>query len=86
MDIKKKESIVAYIRALSAIEQAIEPYQQAKKDLREDYISNNVLSREEIWQAVKAYRFVQKSDKINMDDFNSMYGEIAKYFGDDDDI
>lgn len=81
MDNAKKEHLVNYIKALVEIEMQMEPFAQAKRDLRTNYIENNYLSKDEIWQAVRALRFVEKGKEIDIDSFNDMYEELMKFFG-----
>lgn len=81
MDDAKKEHVVNFIKALAEIEMQMEPYAQAKRDLRTNYIENNFLSKDELWQAVRAYRFVQKGKNIDIDNFNDMYEELMRFFG-----
>ena len=64
-----------------AIEEAIEPYKEQKKDLRKEYMDNRWLTREEIWSAVKAYRLFKKA--ADMDDLNDMFDIIEKQFGEE---
>jgi len=76
---KKEHYVVNYLKSLFALEAAIEPYKEQKKDLRGEYIDNGWLTREEIWSAVKAYRLFKKA--ADMDDLNDMFEIIEKQFG-----
>ena len=78
---KKEHYVVNYLKSLFALEAAIEPYKEQKKDLRTEYIDNGWLTREEIWSAVKAYRLFKKA--ADMDDLNDMFDIIEKQFGDE---
>ena len=78
---KKEHYVVNYLKSLFAIEAAIEPYKEQKKDLRTEYIDSGWLSREEIWSAVKAYRLFKK--QADMDDLNDMFDIIEKQFGEE---
>ena len=80
----KKELVVNYLKSLATLEAAIEPYMEQKKDLRKEYIDNDWLSRDEIWAAVRAFRFYQKG--ANMDSLNEMYDVIENQFGANDDF
>ena len=62
-----------------AIEEAIEPYKEQKKELRAEYIENGWLSKEEIWSAIKAFRMYQKA--ADLDAVNEMFDLIEKKFG-----
>tara|TARA_Y100001973_G_C5176332_1_gene322183 strand:+ start:716 stop:1012 length:297 start_codon:yes stop_codon:yes gene_type:complete len=78
---KKEHYVVNYLKSLFALEAAIEPYKEQKKDLRTEYIDNGWLTREEIWSAVKAYRLFKKA--ADMDDLNDMFDIIEKQFGEE---
>lgn len=67
----KEDYAVEYIKALKAIEDEIEPYKEHRRDLRSNYVKNGWLSRDEMRQAVRAYRMLQNGDDIN---------ELANYF------
>ena len=80
-DQKKEHYVINYLKSLFALEAAIEPYKDQKKDLRKEYIDNSWLTRDEIWSAVKAYRLFKKA--ADMDDLNDMFEIIEKQFGEE---
>ena len=63
---ERKRYVKEYIRSLAAIEEAMEPYKDQKRDLRTEFKENNWLSTDEISAAVKAYRLFK--GKINIDE------------------
>ena len=63
---EKKQYVKEYIRSLAAIEEAMEPYKDQKRDLRTEFKENNWLSTDEISAAVKAYRLFK--GKVNIDE------------------
>lgn len=71
---EKQEYVVKYIRELFAIEQAMEPYKEQKRELRKHYRDNSFLSTDEIRLAVKAYRFVQSD--FDIEEFIDTYQTI----------
>jgi regulatory protein YycH of two-component signal transduction system YycFG len=71
---EKNEHIVEYIRDLFAIEQAMEPYKDQKRELRKHYRDNGYLNTDEIRLAVKAYRLVQSD--FDMEELLDMYQTI----------
>jgi len=75
----KEQYVINYLKSLLALEQAMEPYKEQKKDLRREYIENKWLTRDDIWAAVKAFRFYKKA--ADMDDLNDMFDIIEKQFG-----
>ena len=54
----REQMMFDYIKSLKTIEDEMEPFKEAKKDLRDDYYSRG-LSKNDIWLAVKAYRLVR---------------------------
>ena len=74
---QRKRYVKEYIRSLSAIEEAMEPYKEQKRDLRSEYRENGWLDTDEIRAAVKAYRLYK--GKINIDEvvenFNMFTGD-----------
>ena len=76
---QKEHYVVNYLKSLFALEEAIEPYKEQKKDLRTEYIDNAWLTKDEIWSAVKAFRLYKKA--ADMDDLNDMFDIIEKQFG-----
>jgi hypothetical protein len=77
---ERKRHVKEYIRSLKAIEDAIEPYQEQKRDLRIEFRENGWLNTDEIRAAVKAYRLYK--GKINIDEvvenFNVLTGEESE--------
>jgi hypothetical protein len=76
---QKEHYVVNYLKSLIAIEHAIEPYKEQKKDLRKEYMENGWLTRGEIWATVKAYRLYERDADI--DDLNDMFEIVEKQFG-----
>lgn len=66
-----EEHMAEYLESLKAIEDAIEPYKDQKRDLKSEYIEQGWLSKEEISLAVKAYRLV-KNNLEELDDLLDM--------------
>tara|TARA_B100000242_G_scaffold293062_1_gene270040 strand:+ start:669 stop:899 length:231 start_codon:yes stop_codon:yes gene_type:complete len=70
-----------YIRSLVAIEEAMEPYKEQKRELRAEFRENGWLSTDEIRAAVKAYRLFK--DNVNIDEvvenFNMFSGGQNDY-------
>ena len=75
----KEQYVVAYLKSMIAIEEAMEPYKEQKKDLRKEYIENGWLTKDDIWVAIKAFRLDEKG--ADMDDLNDMFEAIEKKFG-----
>jgi len=75
----KEQYVVQYLKSMLALEEAMEPYKEQKKDLRKEYIENGWLTKDDIWAAVKALRLYEKG--ADMDDLNDMFDAIEKKFG-----
>jgi len=72
---EKKRYVLEYIRSLVAIEEAIEPYKEQKRELRTEYREQGWLNTDEIRAAVKAYRLFK--GKVNIDDVYDNYKAIS---------
>lgn len=75
----KEQYVVNYLKSMLAIEEAMEPFKEQKKDLRKEFIENGWLSKDDIWAAVKAFRLYEKG--ADMDDLNDMFDAIERKFG-----
>ena len=56
---KKQRFVMEYIRSLKAIEDAMEPYKEQKRELKGEFVDNSWLTSTEIRAAVKAYRLLK---------------------------
>ena len=63
---ERKRYVKEYIRSMVAIEEAMEPYKEQKRDLRAEYKENGWVNTDEIRAAVKAYRLFK--DNVNIDE------------------
>ena len=68
---KKQEKMIEYIRSLRAIEDAMEPFKDQKRELKVDFKENGWLTGEEISLTVKAYRMMTAD--VDMEQFLSIY-------------
>lgn len=66
----KDDYVVDFIRTLAAIETAMEPYKESKRELRKSYKDNSFLTGHEMQQAVRAYRAIQND--IDLDDLKAV--------------
>ena len=78
-EVSKEDHVKNYIKIFDAIENAMEPFKEQKKDLREEYSENGWLSKQEIRLAVKAYRLV-KSD-TDMEELAEYFNKLKKTVG-----
>ena len=77
---ERKRYVKEYIRSMVAIEEAMEPYKEQKRDLRAEYRENGWLSATEIRAAVKAYRLF----KGNVD-IDEVYDNFQMFSGGESD-
>ena len=78
----KETYVINYLKSLLAVEQAMEPYKEQKKELRKEYIENGWLTRQDIWSAIKAFRLYEQD--ADMDDLNDMFETVEQQFGEKD--
>ena len=73
---EKQKYVKEYIRSLSAIEEAMEPYKEQKRELRGEFRENGWLTTNEIRAAVKAYRLFKGKISIDevVDNYNLLTG------------
>ncbi len=72
----QEEHVRNFIRSVDAIETAMEPFKDQKRDLRSSYEENKWLSKEEMRMAIKAYRLL-KSD-VDMDALTDYFNQLKK--------
>tara|TARA_R100001079_G_scaffold27328_1_gene13707 strand:+ start:241 stop:495 length:255 start_codon:yes stop_codon:yes gene_type:complete len=77
---EKQKYVKEYIRSLNAIEEAMEPYKEQKRELRGEFRENGWLTTDEIRADVKAYRLFK--GKISIDEVVDNYNLLT---GDNDD-
>ena len=76
-DAAKRQKVLEYVRSLKALEEAIEPYAEQKRELKAEFKEQGWLSGDEISLAVKAYRMLKKDQDIDelVEMFNFLRGE-----------
>jgi len=70
----KEEHISDYIESLKAIEDAMEPYKEQKRELKKEYLEKKWLSKEDISLSVRALRLLK--DKIDIAALIDMYDSL----------
>jgi predicted nuclease with TOPRIM domain len=73
---EKKKHVVNLIKSYRAIDSAIQPYQDQRKELRTEYIENQWLNNNEISLVKKAYNAVKT--KVDLDDLSSFMDIVKK--------
>ena len=71
-----EEHLSNFVKEFAAIEDAMEPFKEQRRDLRESYDENGWLSKEEMRLAVKAYRLV-KSD-TDMEQLTDYFNKLKR--------
>ena len=76
IDKEKEDHMVDYIQSMKAIEDAMEPYKEQKRELKTEYIENGWLNKEDISLTVKAYRLLKDEVDISalIDVYESLKG------------
>ena len=72
---RRQRYIVEYIRSLKTIEDAMEPYKDQRRELRNDYRRQGWLTREEMSVAVKAYRLMK--GEVDLDALYDTYSVLS---------
>ena len=72
---EKTEKMIEYVKSLKAIEDAIEPYAEQKRELRKDFKDQGWLTGDEISMTVKAYRMM-KND-VDIDQFVDIFESLS---------
>jgi hypothetical protein len=71
---EKTEKMIEYIKSLKAIEDAMEPYKDQKRELRADFKQHGWLSGDEISMTVKAYRMMKNN--IDVEELVTVYESL----------
>ncbi len=74
-EVRRQRYIVEYVRSLKEIEDAIEPYKEHRRDLRNEYRRQGWLTREEMSIAVKAYRLMK--GEVDLDELYQTYSVLS---------
>ena len=76
----KEEKMVEYIRSLRTIEDAIQPFQEQKRELKSEFKQQGWLTGDEISMTVKAYRMM-KNDGFDLEEFTNICVSLRKLTG-----
>jgi len=76
---QKTEKMVEYIRSLKTLEDAMEPYKEQRRELREEFKRQGWLTKEELSTTVKAYRMM-KND-VDLEQFVELYQTLLERSG-----
>ena len=74
--VTKEDRMVDYVQSIAVIEEAIEPFKEQKKALKQNYVENGWLSKEEMKMLTKAYKMVK--DDVDLEQLLDMVETISK--------
>ena len=77
--LSKDEHVVNFIKSIVALEEAMEPYKEQKRDLRKEYFENDWLTKEEMRLAVKAFRLLQQD--TDLEQLTEYFEKFSKKMG-----
>lgn len=72
--LSKKDHIVNYAKALDAVESEMEPFREHKRALKESYIENGWLSKEELSMVLRVYR--ANKNQLDIEQFNDIWHQM----------
>ena len=61
----KEQHMADYIKSMKALEDAMEPYKEQKRELKSEYIDSGWLTKEDISLTVRAYRLLKNDVDID---------------------
>jgi len=71
----KEERIKDFVKALSAVDQAMQPFKEQRSDLKKNYVENDWLSKEDMKYVSRAYTLAKKSD-FDIDKFVDTFNKV----------
>ncbi len=80
----KEQYVINYLKSMVALEEAMEPFKEQKKELRTEYVENGWLTKDDIWSAVKAFRLYRQA--ADLDELNDMFDLIERQFGSTEEV
>ncbi len=72
----KEQHMGDYIKSMRALEEAMEPYKEQKRELKEDYIDAGWLTKEDISLTVRAYRLLK--NEVDIEALVGIYENLKK--------
>ena len=61
----KEEHMADYLESMKALEDAMEPYKEQKRELKAEYVEEGWLTKQDISLAVKAYRLAKSETDMS---------------------
>ena len=72
----KEQHMADYIASMKALEEAMEPYKEQKRELKGEYVENGWLTKEDISLTVKAYRLLK--DDVDIGALIDIYDSLKE--------
>jgi len=70
----KEQHMADYIKSMKALEDAMEPYKEQKRELKTEYIDSGWLTKEDISLSVRAYRLLK--NEVDMEALLDIYESL----------
>ncbi len=70
----KEQHMADYIKSMKALEDAMEPYKEQKRELKTEYIDSGWLTKEDISLSVRAYRLLK--NEVDMEALIDIYESL----------
>ena len=77
---EKQEKMLDFIRSFRALEDAMEPYKEQKRELRKDFKDQGWLTKDEISMTTKAYRMMNTKN-FDIDEFQKIFDTLTTVTG-----
>ncbi len=77
---EKQEKMLDFIRSFRALEEAMEPYKEQKRELRKDFKDQGWLTKDEISMTTKAYRMMNTKN-FDIDEFTKILDTLTTVAG-----
>ena len=73
----KEQHMADYIKSMKALEDAMEPYKEQKRELKSEYIDSGWLTKEDVSLTVRAYRLLKNDVDIDalIDIYENLKGD-----------
>ena len=71
----REEHIKDLVRALNAVEQAMQPFKEQRSDLKKNYVENGWLSKEDMKYVSKTYNLAKRGD-FDIDKFVEIFNTL----------
>ena len=75
----KEQHMADYIKSMKALEDAMEPYKEQKRELKKEYLDKKWLSKEDISLSVRALRLLK--DDVDIAALLDMYSALEAKHG-----